>query len=139
MIPRRLSRKESIFQYRNLKRHRFSLRSGRSPGVGNGNPLQCSCLEDSLDRGVWRATVYWVTKRWAQLTTQRIQDVSYAICFFSHLYKYFNSKWINSNTSWILILTLSKIITWNTHFLWQSTESMTAKYQREILVPTKWA
>ena len=26
-------------------------RSGRSPGVGNGTPLQCSCLEDSIDRG----------------------------------------------------------------------------------------
>ena len=35
---------------------------GRSPGVGNGNPLQCSCLENSVDRGVWLATVYKVTK-----------------------------------------------------------------------------
>ena len=26
---------------------------GRSPGGGNGNPLQCSCLENSMDRGVW--------------------------------------------------------------------------------------
>ena len=30
--------------------------SGRSPGEGNGNPLQYSCLEDSIDRGAWRAT-----------------------------------------------------------------------------------
>ena len=29
--------------------------SGRSPGVGNGNPLQYSCLENSMDRGDWRA------------------------------------------------------------------------------------
>ena len=36
---------------------------GRSPGVGNGNPLQYSCLEDSVDRGVWWATVLGVTKR----------------------------------------------------------------------------
>ena len=35
---------------------------GRSPGVGNGNPLQCSCLENSMDRGAWWATVYGVTK-----------------------------------------------------------------------------
>ena len=27
--------------------------SGRSPGGGNGNPLQCSCLENSMDRGAW--------------------------------------------------------------------------------------
>ena len=31
---------------------------GRSPGEGNGDPLQYSCLENSMDRGAWRATVY---------------------------------------------------------------------------------
>ena len=36
--------------------------SGRSPGVGNSNPLQYSCLENSMDRGVWRATVHGVKK-----------------------------------------------------------------------------
>ena len=36
---------------------------GRSSGVGNSNPLQYSCLEDSVDRGVWWATVHGVTKR----------------------------------------------------------------------------
>ena len=34
-----------------------------SPGEGNGNPLQDSCLENSMDRGAWRATVHGVTKR----------------------------------------------------------------------------
>ena len=36
--------------------------SGRSPGVGNGNLLQCSCLENPMDRGAWRAAVHEVTK-----------------------------------------------------------------------------
>ena len=36
--------------------------SGRSPGGGNGNPLQYSCLENSMDRGVWQTAVYGVTK-----------------------------------------------------------------------------
>ena len=36
--------------------------SGRSPGEGNGNPLQYSCLENPMDRGVWRATVHRVAK-----------------------------------------------------------------------------
>ena len=36
--------------------------SGRSPGGGNSNPLQYSCLENSMDRGAWRATVHGVTK-----------------------------------------------------------------------------
>jgi len=35
---------------------------GRSPGVGNGNPLQYSCLENSMDRGAWWATVQGVAK-----------------------------------------------------------------------------
>ena len=35
--------------------------SGRSPGEGNGNPLQCSCLENCMDRGGWQATVHGVT------------------------------------------------------------------------------
>ena len=32
--------------------------SGRSPGGGNGNPLQCSCLENPRDRGAWWAAIY---------------------------------------------------------------------------------
>ena len=37
---------------------------GRSPGEGNGNPLQYSCLENPMDRGAWWATVHGVTKSW---------------------------------------------------------------------------
>ena len=36
--------------------------SGRSPGGGNGNPLQYSCLENPMDRGAWWATVHRVAK-----------------------------------------------------------------------------
>ena len=36
--------------------------SGRSPGEGNGNPLQHSCLENSMDREAWQATVHGVAK-----------------------------------------------------------------------------
>ena len=36
--------------------------SGRFPGGGNDNPLQYSCLEHSMDRGAWKATVHEVTK-----------------------------------------------------------------------------
>ena len=35
---------------------------GRFPGEGNGNPLKYSCLEKSMDRGAWRATVHEVEK-----------------------------------------------------------------------------
>ena len=37
---------------------------GRSPGGGDGNLLQCSCLENPMDRGAWRATVCGVAKSW---------------------------------------------------------------------------
>ena len=36
----------------------------RSPGEGNGNPPQYSCLENPMDRGAWRATVHGVAKGW---------------------------------------------------------------------------
>ena len=39
-------------------------RQGRSPRQGNGNPLQYSCLENSMDRGAWQATVRGATKSW---------------------------------------------------------------------------
>ena len=41
--------------------------SGRSPGVGNGNPLQYTCVENSMDRGAWWAAVHGITKSWTRL------------------------------------------------------------------------
>ena len=41
---------------------------GRSPEERNGYPLQYSCLENSMDRGAWQATVYGVTKSQTQLS-----------------------------------------------------------------------
>ena len=42
--------------------------SGRSPGEGNGNLFQYSCLENPMDGGAWWATVHGVTKSWTQLS-----------------------------------------------------------------------
>ena len=42
--------------------------SGRAPGEGNGYLLQCSCFENSMDRGAWWATVHRVPKNWTQLS-----------------------------------------------------------------------
>ena len=42
---------------------------GRSPGVGSGNPLQYSCLENPMDRGTWWAAVPGVSESWTQLST----------------------------------------------------------------------
>ena len=48
---------------------------GRSPGGGNGNPLQCPCLENSMDRGAWRATVHGVAKSWTRQRDFHLQAV----------------------------------------------------------------
>ena len=42
--------------------------SGRSPGEGNDYPLQYFCLQNSMDRGAWWATVHGVAKTWTQLS-----------------------------------------------------------------------
>ena len=44
--------------------------SGRSPGEGNANPLQYSCLENPMDRGAWQATVHGVARVGHDLATK---------------------------------------------------------------------
>ena len=57
----------------------------RSPGEGNGNPLQQPCLENPMDRGAWWATVHGVTKSWTRLrdyaTTKYIYTSEYCAAF----------------------------------------------------------
>ena len=49
--------------------------SGRSPGEGNGNPFQYSCLENSMDRRVWQATVQRVAKSQIQECIQGEEEM----------------------------------------------------------------
>ena len=56
-LPRWLSGKKSTCQCKRHKDEGLIPGSGRSPGRGNGNPLQYFCLEHPMDREVWRATV----------------------------------------------------------------------------------
>ena len=62
---------------------------GRSSGEVNGYPLQYSCLENSMDRGAWQATVHEVTASWTQLSdftsyiTCQISVAHFYLCFFS--------------------------------------------------------
>ena len=63
--PRRLTGKESACQRRRLK---FDPESGRSLGRGHGNPLQYSCLENSMAREAWWAAVYGAAKSWTRLS-----------------------------------------------------------------------
>ena len=56
--------------------------SGRSPGEGNGNPLQYSCLENPMDRGAWRATVHRVARVRHDLSTKpQPEDVQVSLLY----------------------------------------------------------
>ena len=61
--------------------------SGRSPGEGNGNPLQYSCLEKSMDRGAWQATVHGFAKSQTWLSMHAcINDISFSLLTYFTLY-----------------------------------------------------
>ena len=61
-------------------------RLGRSPGEGNGNPLQYSCLENPMDGGAWWATVHGVAKSRTQLSDFTFHFLSHAICIsYAHI------------------------------------------------------
>ena len=93
--------------------------SGSSPGVGNGNPLQYSCLKHPMDREAWGAIAHGVAKRYNWATGQAVSTVwpgilqlspNYSCCFFCLLLKTFHiaTQSIN-NANWI---TLAPPIQW---------------------------
>ena len=61
-LPTWLSGKESACNAEIMKDTCLIPGSEISPGVGNGNLLKCSCLENPMDRGAWHATVHRATK-----------------------------------------------------------------------------
>ena len=54
---------------------------GRSPGEGNGNPLQCSCLENPRDRETWWAAIYGVAQSWTRL--KQLSSSSSRLCIWN--------------------------------------------------------
>ena len=54
--------------------------SGRSPGVGHGNPLQYSNLENPMDEGAWQAAVHRVARSWTRLKQLSTHALEYS-CF----------------------------------------------------------
>ena len=67
IISLRLSGKETACQYRKHKRCEFDPKWERTPGGGNGNRLQYSCLGNPMDRGAWQDIVHRVAKSQTQL------------------------------------------------------------------------
>ena len=78
----RYSGKESTCQFRRCK---LIPGLGKSPGGGNGNPIQYSCLENPLARGAWWATVHRVSESWTWLSNWTyiyIYHLQYSLHFF---------------------------------------------------------
>ena len=103
-LPRLRSGKESSCQHRGCKRCRFDPWVGNIPGAGNDNLLQYSCLENSTDRGAWRAIVHGATKSgtWLNMHTQGLRCT--VICW--KLEKW--NKTFTSLVCWTLKRSLSR-------------------------------
>ena len=61
-------------------------RSGRSPGGGHGNPLQCSCLENPMEREAWRASVHGNHKRARHDLETKQQCLYYTHTYMESIY-----------------------------------------------------
>ena len=76
---------------------------GRSSGEGNGNPLQDSCLENSMDREAWRTTVHGFTKNGHDLS-----DLA-CICVYIYIYMHVHvCIFENTQSSYVKTLLLGK-------------------------------
>ena len=64
--------KEPACQCRGLKRRGFDPCIGKIPRSRKSNPLQYSCLENSMDRRAWQAIVYGISKSWTRLSTHAL-------------------------------------------------------------------
>ena len=84
-FPRWCSGKESVSLCR---RHGFDPWVGKIPGVGNGNPLQYSCLENSMNRGAWWAMLHGVTKSWTWLIEHTRVTINSPGCMLLSLYNH---------------------------------------------------
>ena len=92
-FPDDASGKEPACPWRRLKGSIPGLR--RSPGGGNGNPLQYYCLENPMDRGAWRATVHRAAKRHHKSS---LACSNYTVC--RHETK---NKWMKNQTDNIIL------------------------------------
>ena len=82
-LPSKLSDKESACGAGAIVDTVSICGSGRSSGEVNGNPLQYSCLENSMDRGAWWATVHIVSKSWTWLKLRsRLITINFSVIFW---------------------------------------------------------
>ena len=97
-------------------------RSGRSPGEGNGNPLQHSCLENPMDRGAWQATVHGVAEsditEW--LTLHFKADIYVCVCVCVRL----SLKFLR----WLYSFTMSAITKYHKLGRWKQQKCIVSEF-----------
>ena len=94
------------------------LGSGRTPEGGHGNLLQCSCLENPMDRGAWRVTVHVVTKSWTQLSNSFTSPGLRTDRLLNLLYETFNT-WLG-----IFVFCLRRRVELNMNLYWSSLQNL---------------
>ena len=93
-------------------------RLGRSAGEGNGNPLQYSCLENSMDRGAWQATVHGVAKSWTWLNDFHFH---FRLYYFAHKLKTTDMHVFKVN---FLVCELYLFFKWKNEYLGDITQAL---------------
>ena len=97
-LPTWHSGRKSAFQCKRCKRHRYDAGLipglGRCPRVGNGSPLQYSCLKNSLDRGAWKTAVHGSAKgqTWLSVHTHMHTYMHTHACTYQYDYYYFQQR-----------------------------------------------
>ena len=86
------------------------LGSGKSPGEGNGNPVQYSCLENPMDRGAWWPTVHGVTKESNTTKLQQHINICILTCAFIDLIYIYIYIYIYSNLHANLLILKEEIV-----------------------------
>ena len=124
--PGAASGKEPTWQCRRHKRW--------SPGEGNGNPLQYSCLENPMDRRAWRATVHSVAKSWTQL--KRISTHTMNLTMYWPIKEGSGLKWLKTQISEI---GRPRFIPWLFHLLavWACYWALLLFLENRINLPQK--
>ena len=91
--------------------------SGRSPGEGNGYPLQYSCLENTTDRGAWQATFHGVIKSQTQLSNSHFLGGELSVSMPSTLTEYELHWGSDCICSWLYPLTPAQEQTQSRNFI----------------------
>ena len=116
---------------------------GRSPGEGNGNPLQYSCLENPMDGGAWRATVHLVSKSWTRLHFHfKTSPLSFSLVLVAWHAADMGSQRVGhdwaTELNWLVLLSLNKEEHWNVSSNHQKPNSVAQNMLRVSLEFRKW-